>query len=51
MRCDIIPDWMSAAQKRIAAGVRQMLELWIQHIPFPEDYYIVREGKLAEQYI
>ena len=39
-----------AVQRRIAAGVREMLELWFQHKPFPEDFYIVREGKLAEQY-
>ena len=39
-----------AVQHRIAAGVREMLELWFQHKPFPEDFYIVREGKLAEQY-
>ncbi|CAK0787157.1 hypothetical protein CVIRNUC_010373 [Coccomyxa viridis] len=38
------------AQRRIAAGVREMLELWFQHKPFSEDFYIVREGKLAEQY-
>ena len=37
-------------QRRIAAGVREMLELWFQHKPFSEDFYIVREGKLAEQY-
>ena len=39
-----------ALQHRIAAGVKQMLELWFHHKPFPEDFYIVREGKLAEQY-
>ena len=37
-------------QQRISAGVREMLELWFQHRPFPEEFYIVREGKLAEQY-
>lgn len=41
---------LCVVQQRIAAGVRQMLELWFQHKPFPEDFYIVREGKLAEQY-
>ncbi|KAK9814744.1 hypothetical protein WJX72_010757 [[Myrmecia] bisecta] len=38
------------AQKRIAEGVREMLEQWFQGEPFREDYYIVREGELAEQY-
>ncbi|KAK9917332.1 hypothetical protein WJX75_003190 [Coccomyxa subellipsoidea] len=38
------------AQVRYAAGVREMLEDWFQHKPFPEDYYIVREGELAPQY-
>ncbi|KAK9805175.1 hypothetical protein WJX72_003582 [[Myrmecia] bisecta] len=38
------------AQKRIAAGTREMLEDWLKGKPFPEDFYIVREGKLAEQY-
>ena len=37
-------------QVRYAAGVREMLEDWFQHKPFPEDYYIVREGELAPQY-
>ena len=37
-------------QQRIATGVKQMLQLWFDHKPFPEDFYIVREGKLAEQY-
>ena len=37
-------------QHRIAAGVKQMLQLWFEHEPFPEEFYIVREGKLAEQY-
>lgn len=37
-------------QHRIAAGVKQMLQLWFDHKPFPEEFYIVREGKLAEQY-
>ena len=39
-----------ALQHRIAAGVKQMLQLWFDHKPFPEEFYIVREGKLAEQY-
>ncbi|KAK9814529.1 hypothetical protein WJX72_007417 [[Myrmecia] bisecta] len=38
------------AQKRIAEGVREMLEQWFQGKPFTEDNYIVREGELAEQY-
>ncbi|CAL8465001.1 g4536 [Coccomyxa elongata] len=38
------------AQARYAAGVRKMLEAWFEHKPFPEDYYIVREGQLAPQY-
>ena len=38
------------AQHRIAAGVKQMLQLWFERKPFPEEFYIVREGKLAEQY-
>ena len=46
MQCKLV----GVVQQRIAAGVRQMLELWFQHKPFPEDFYIVREGKLAEQY-
>ena len=40
----------AAPQVRYAAGAREMLEDWFQHKPFPEDFYIVREGKLAEQY-
>ena len=40
-----------AMQKRYAAGVREMLECWMQHKPFPEQYYIVREGQLASQYL
>lgn len=37
-------------QARYAAGVRKILEDWFEHKPFPEDYYIVREGQLAPQY-
>ncbi|BDA50598.1 Formate dehydrogenase, mitochondrial [Coccomyxa sp. Obi] len=38
------------AQARYAGGVRDMLQAWIEHKPFEEDFYIVREGKLASQY-
>ena len=37
------------AQKRIAAGTREMLEQWMEGKPFKEENYIVREGKLASQ--
>lgn len=39
-----------AVQKRYAAGVRDMLDCWMQKKPFHEDFYIVREGELASQY-
>jgi hypothetical protein len=37
-------------QKRYAEGIKEMVLQWIQHKPFNEDNYIVREGKLADQY-
>ena len=40
----------AGVQARYAGGVRDMLEAWVEHKPFEEDFYIVREGKLASQY-
>jgi formate dehydrogenase len=39
------------AQKRFVAGTKDMLDRWFNHQPFPEQNYIVREGKLASQYL
>jgi formate dehydrogenase len=39
------------AQKRFAAGTKDMLDRWFKHQAFPEQNYIVREGKLASQYL
>lgn len=38
-------------QKRFAAGTKDMLDRWFKHEAFPEQYYIVREGKVASQYM
>jgi len=38
------------AQVRYAEGTKNLLECWFTGKPFPEDDYIVREGKLASQY-
>ena len=39
------------AQRRYTDMTKQMLESWFNEKPFPdESFYIVREGKLAEQY-
>jgi formate dehydrogenase len=38
-------------QKRFVAGTKDMLDRWFNHQPFPEQNYIVREGKLASQYL
>jgi formate dehydrogenase len=39
------------AQKRFVAGTKDMLDRWFKHEAFPEQNYIVREGKLASQYL
>lgn len=39
------------AQERFAAGTKDMLDRWFKNEPFPEQNYIVREGKLASQYL
>lgn len=39
------------AQARFAAGTKDMLDRWFKNEPFPEQNYIVREGKLASQYL
>uniref|UniRef100_A0A7I4B448 Formate dehydrogenase, mitochondrial n=1 Tax=Physcomitrium patens TaxID=3218 RepID=A0A7I4B448_PHYPA len=39
------------AQKRFAAGTKDMIDRWLKHEAFPEQNYIVREGKLASQYL
>jgi formate dehydrogenase len=39
------------AQKRFSAGTKDMLDRWFNHQAFPEQNYIVREGKLASQYL
>ncbi len=38
-------------QKRFVAGTKDMLDRWFKHEAFPEQNYIVREGKLASQYV
>ncbi|KAL0054924.1 hypothetical protein WJX82_004525 [Trebouxia sp. C0006] len=38
------------AQERYAEGTKQMLQNWFDGKEFPEKWYIVREGELAEQY-
>ena len=38
------------AQARYQAGTLEMLNQWLAGKPFKDDNYIVREGKLAEQY-
>ncbi|MCO5602287.1 hypothetical protein L7F22_056416 [Adiantum nelumboides] len=38
------------AQVRYAAGVKNVLEKYFKWESFPEDYYIVKDGKLASQY-
>jgi len=38
------------AQVRYKEGVLTMLKQWLDNKPFDKDNYIVREGKLAEQY-
>ena len=38
-------------QKRFTAGTKDMLDRWFKHEAFPEQNYIVREGKLASQYL
>ncbi len=37
-------------QERYAEGTKQMLQNWFDGKEFPEKWYIVREGELAEQY-
>ncbi|KAJ4973469.1 hypothetical protein NE237_006643 [Protea cynaroides] len=39
------------AQLRYAAGVKDMLERYFKGQDFPEDYYIVKDGKIASQYL
>ena len=36
-------------QERYAEGTKQMLQNWFDGKEFPEKWYVVREGKLAEQ--
>lgn len=38
-------------QLRYAAGVKDMLERYFKGEDFPEQNYIVKEGKLASQYV
>ena len=37
-------------QERYAEGTKQMLQAWFDEKNFPDKWYIVREGELAEQY-
>ena len=37
-------------QARYADGTKKMLQSWFDEKDFPEEWYIVREGKLADQY-
>jgi hypothetical protein len=46
---DIVAIWI--LQERFAAGTKDMLDRWFKNEPFPEQNYIVREGKLASQYL
>jgi hypothetical protein len=51
MSCEMDTDGSCCGlQKRYAQGIQEMVQQWIEHKPFNEDNYIVREGKLAEQY-
>lgn len=38
-------------QVRYQKGIKTMLDQWVNKKPFDEDNYIVREGKLAGQYL
>lgn len=38
------------AQARYADGTKKMLQSWFDEKDFPEEWYIVREGELADQY-
>lgn len=37
-------------QARYADGTKKMLQNWFDEEDFPKQWYIVREGELAEQY-
>lgn len=37
-------------QARYADGTKKMLQSWFDEKDFPEKWYIVREGELADQY-
>lgn len=41
---------MHNPQHRYAAGTRLCLSRWATQEALPDEYYIVREGKLAEAY-
>ena len=36
--------------RRYTADTKHMLQCWFEEKPFDETFYIVREGKVAEQY-
>lgn len=42
---------MENAQLRYAAGVKDMLDRYFKGEEFPQQNYIVKEGKLASQYL
>lgn len=41
---------MCLLQARYADGTKKMLQSWFDEKDFPEEWYIVREGELADQY-
>lgn len=47
LRVTLQRPWLQA---RYADGTKKMLQNWFDEKDFPEKWYIVREGELAEQY-